>query len=63
MPNKEAREYYQEIAESIECDGLGGAFTGGYIQPNTNDEVLNAAITQILEGLEVFERIIEPYMI
>lgn len=57
------REQYEEIAEAIEVDGLGGAFEGGYIQPNTNDERLNAAITKINEGLSEFLSIIEPYRI
>ena len=57
------REQYEEIAEAIEVDGLGSAFEGGYIQPNTNDERLNAAITKINEGLTEFLSIIGPYRI
>jgi len=52
---------YRDIAESIEIDGLGGAITGGYISPNTDNEKLNEAIAKAIEGLNTIERIIEPY--
>ena len=55
-------EQYQEIAETIEIEGLGYALTD-YIEPNTEDEELNKAIRKAQEGIAEFERIIAPYRI
>jgi len=58
------REQYEEIAAAIESEGLGYAlWPGGYIEPNTNDERLNAAITKAIEGIKEIEEIIAPYRI
>lgn len=63
MKDNMARQY-REIAEAIESEGLGYALHGGgYITPDTDDEVLNKAIRQAIEGLEAIDRIIEPYKI
>lgn len=59
--SEKLRKQYQNIADIIEVEGLGYAFTGGYIKPNTDDGELNAAITKVLEGLAEFERIMMPY--
>ena len=57
-------EQYQQIAQDVESEGLGYAiWPGGYIQPNTDDERLNDAITKALEGIQEIEDIIEPYRI
>lgn len=63
MKDNLARQY-EEIAEAIESEGLGYAIHGGgYITPDTDDEMLNRAIRQAKEGLEIIDRIIGPYKI
>lgn len=61
--NARLNEQYQDIADAIETNGLGGALTGGYIKPDTDDARLNGAIRMILSGLDELEEIIKPYRI
>lgn len=57
-----AEEDYKQIAQDLENEGIE-AFNIGHIQPNTRDENLNKAIEKVLDGLQEFENIIEPYRI
>lgn len=54
-------EQINEIVMAIESEGLGYALSNGYIQPDTEDEALNASIEKAIEGIGEIESKIEPY--
>lgn len=58
------QQQYQEIADVIECEGLGYALTkGGYIRPDmTDDPELKAAIEKAIEGCNTILKIVDPYL-
>lgn len=57
------QDQYKEIAKMIEIEGIGYAlWPGGYIEPDTDDEELNKAISQAIEGMQTILEKVSPYL-